>query len=749
MRFVSADSETARIRPGLIAPPLVCVSYAERIAGVIQTGLLNHVDSVEHMRALLEDPNVTLVFHNGSYDLAVLAAEAPYLIPLIFAALAANRIADTQIREQLIMIRRGDMTFQNVKVAAAENDDEDGDSDEDAEDDTGESAGWKRIKKRYTLDALSLHYLRRALDKADDGWRLRYAELRDVPVEQWPERASAYAIGDSVATLEIFECQAPNEDGLTPELHRYVSPDERMQVCAAFALHLCAVWGVRTDADALDTLETKLNAIQKGLGAKLLHAGLLRYKKEKGVTKLARTMKAIRQLVVSECRARSMPVPLTKKGLELAVKNEPIDLDKYTSTSRDTLEAVASFLYPEDVGLDDRPSWLAGDEVKTKAGPIPGLTFEAFAAVAKQKAAAALEPLVAFANTQKILGTYCKPMALGVVTAMNSRPNVLVESGRTSWGAMSLDLGIEGLKKFKIGANLQNFPRFPGVRDCIMARPGFVLLSVDYDSLELRTLAQAQLHLVGRSTLASRYQRDPNYDPHSSFAARMLGITYEEAMRRKGAGDKAFKKARQAAKAATFGFPGGLGIPKFMLYAKKGYGVELTRPEAERLKAIWLEENPEMVAYFAIISDAVESGGTHGATFTLPSSGRKRGGCGYSDGANYFFQGMAADGAKMALFAVSSECYADPSSVLFGSRPVAFIHDEILLEVPEAVAHAVALRVVEIMEREMMRVTPNVPSRASPALSRHWIKAAEAAYNDDKELICWEDRDLYGKKKAA
>lgn len=304
------------------------------------------------------------------------------------------------------------------------------------------------------------------------------------------------------------------------------------------------------------------------------------------------------------------------------------------------------------------------------------------------------------------------------------------------------------MKKIRLGYNCQNLPRMPGVRDCVKARPGFLFCSVDYDSLELRTFAQSILKIVGRSTLAERYQKDPNYDPHSSFAARMLGIKYEDAIARKKRGDKEFKKARQGAKAATLGFPGGLGIEKFMLYAWKVFGVKLTRPEAEALKKIWIQENPEAPAFFAWISSRVEAGGDHGATLTLPFSGRKRGACGFTDSANFFMQGPASDGAKLALFAVTQECYGDPDSVLFGCRPVVFIHDEILLEVIESRAHEAAMRVVEIMEREMVRVTPNVPSRASPALSRNWIKAAEAAYDDAGRLVPWEDRNLYGKAAA-
>lgn len=457
LRFVAVDTETGLIQAGLLAPPLVCVSFAERvIGGVIRRELLDHLEGVERVRELLLDPTVVLIFHNGPYDLAVLGAADPSLMPLIFDTLAAGRIADTQIREQLIMIARGDMGFQSVKRggdedpdAEASDESEDGDDEGDDEDDSGESNAWKRIKKRYTLDALSWHYLRRRLDKADDGWRLRYIELLGIPIAQWPDRAVTYAIEDAVSTLEVFEHQAPMAPGESRRLEELVSPDERAQVCAAFALHLCAVRGLRTDAEALDELEQRLLKNQNALGLKLMRAGLLKQKREKGIVKLARNMKPIRALVMAEFERLKLPVPLTKKGIEFAAAGKPIDPAKHISTAKDTLEQAASFPYPEDVGADDRATWLAGFEVehkdrkKHKGEMIAGLTLEAFELARTDPkvdgaAARALEPLVAFANTQKILGTYVRPMKLGICYPMNSRPNVLVETGRTSWGAMTL-----------------------------------------------------------------------------------------------------------------------------------------------------------------------------------------------------------------------------------------------------------------------------------------------------------------------
>lgn len=720
MRFVAVDSETFLIEPGILAPTLVCVSTAERVGTQVFDALYDHVDGVELVRQLLLDPNVTLIFHNGSFDLAVFCRENPALISLVFKALAQRRIRDTQTAEQLLMIKRGDMSYENIEV---ENEDEDDLTGGDDADD-GESSAWKRVKKNYGLAALSERYRKVKLDKGEDdedgGARMTYGPLRGVPIAQWPEKHVTYAKGDAVATLEIHELQRDGQ----PE--NMVSPDEGMQVAAAFALHLCAAWGVRTDADALDALETKLNRIQDGLGIRLLRSGLLRPKREKGKIKLSRNMKAIKDVVSAAYASRGLSVPMTTPKNPKAIPQ--------VSTSKDTLEGAARFSYPEDVKVDDRSSWLAGHTVKAKDREIPGLDLDDFLERVKgdDSHAQSLEPLVAFANCQKILGTYVKPMWLGVTMPMNSRPNVLVETGRTSWGAMTLKRP-EG--KIKLGTNLQNFPRMPGVRECVVARDGYLLCSVDYESIELRTLAQAILRIVGRSTLAARYQNDPNYDPHTSFAARMLGLTYAEAMKRKKAEDKEVKKHRQLAKCPNFGYPGGMGPAKLVVYAWKNYGIKISEEEAKRLRDLWFAENPEMRDYFAHVTNIVDNGGT----FRQIGSGRIRGQCMFCDGCNGYFQGLAADGGKCALFSVSAECYADPDSVLFGSRPVAFIHDEIIAEVPEALGHECAMRIVEIMEREMTRFVPDVPVKAAPALMRSWLKAAEAAY-DGERLIPWEDR---------
>lgn len=112
----------------------------------------------------------------------------------------------------------------------------------------------------------------------------------------------------------------------------------------------------------------------------------------------------------------------------------------------------------------------------------------------------------------------------------------------------------------------------------------------------------------------------------------------------------------------VFGYPGGLGVETFLSFAK-GYGLDLSIQDAEHMKQKYFEAFPEMRKY---LSDCEE-----GDVFTL--TGRKRGNAKYCAVANTPFQGLGADMAKIALYELEKS----------GFEIVAFIHDEVILEVPK------------------------------------------------------------------
>lgn len=188
---------------------------------------------------------------------------------------------------------------------------------------------------------------------------------------------------------------------------------------------------------------------------------------------------------------------------------------------------------------------------------------------------------------------------------------------------------------------------------------------------------------------------------------------------------------------SNFGFPGGLGATMFRKYAR-GYGVELSEDEAIELRDNWFKQWPEMREYFGFIENLTHMDGR----VVQLQSGRIRGNCGYCDAANSFFQGLASDASKLALYYVTKECFSAPGeSALSGCRPVVFIHDEIGIEAPEGYAHEAALRLEEVMVRAMEEVCPDVPSRATAALMRRWSKKAERVFGENGRLIPWEDKE--------
>lgn len=282
--------------------------------------------------------------------------------------------------------------------------------------------------------------------------------------------------------------------------------------------------------------------------------------------------------------------------------------------------------------------------------------------------------------------------------------------------------------------NVQNPRRLPGIRETFVPRAGKVFAQGDFSGLELHTLAQTCVTLFRQSHLAEVL--NAGLDPHTAFAADILGIAYEEAVRRKKAGDETVDNARQTAKVANFGFPGGLGAEKLCLFARKSYGVILTEERARELKAQWLERWPEMKLFFHHVGELVDED-TGDAVVQQLFSNRWRGGVHYTAACNTYFQGLGADAAKRAHYLVTRACYAEPTSVLYGSRPVNFVHDETILEVDDdSLAHDKAIELGRLMLLGANEFLPDVPARIEPLLARCWSKKSKPVYSNGR-LVPW------------
>lgn len=635
---VAWDTETFLIAPGTASPPLVVLSYALRnAAGEVETGLASPEQAAELLAGWMR-AGARLVGHNLPFDAAIALAEFPELRAAIVAHFAAGLFADTMIREQLLDIAKGQFRFVEVEDEL-----------------TGEVT---KQPVDYNLASIANRRCGLALDKSSDSWRLRYAELADVPLSEWPEAAKHYSLEDARATLLVCESQDSDDA-------RATLVDEPAQVRAFMALQAMRGRGVLVDLDVVDALERDLTAKRASAREALTGTGIYR-------ADGSRNMATLRALVSSAYAALGAEVPLTSGG---------------ASGNR---------------------------EVQTSA------------AVLKDSGDPRLVELASLGTVEKLLNAFVPGLRTGAVAPLACRYNPLVESGRTSCTAERV-----GTRK---GVQLQQLPRMGGVREAFVPRPGFLLCSVDYNTLELRALAQACLELVGYSTMADALIAEPDYDLHLDLAASLSGALYSDFLARKGEPEVA--EARQRAKPVNFGFPGGLGLEKFIAFAWAQYGVRFSEREAKAARDAWRQRWPEVPELQRMVSAAIDRA-TGTCNVVQLASKRLRGRVRYTEACNTFFQGLAADGAKRALWRVWSE----GDGCIY---PVAFLHDEILAEVPEATAHEAAELLTSLMIEAMREVIPSVPITAEPALMRRWYKGAKTVRDASGRLIAWEPKPAKG-----
>lgn len=662
--MIGLDSETHLIKPGLLAPRIVCFSWSD------EPRLQLRVDGLVRLREVLLSQDVTI--HNAPFDLACAAAEDPTLLPLIFDGYRKGAIHCSISRQKVIDVALGMRKFRR----------------------RARPDGALRITKTgYTLAEAVELYTGRHLEK-EDTWRLRYALLDGVPLDQWPEDAKTYAINDAKEHLVVWEAQRDEMKehwgGDLPNLAETAQ--------SAWALHLMSCWGVRAEAEAVErfvgTCEEQIEIMRGHLvcdacKGKRVGCGVCGGKGGADPNAPAilkpdgtRTMAEIRRRVVESLERLKITVPRT----------DPSDRfpDGQVQTDKETLEKT------------DDPQLHALAEA---------MTYE------------------------KHLGQWGPVVKAGVERPVCARYNEMVETGRTSCSA-----GAGG-----DGTNFQNPPRKGDVRPCFTPRVGWCYVSTDADTIELRAHAQNCLELVGWSRMAEALvdqHANKGPDLHLRLAANIIGIDPYEAQARYLDGDLEVHEARQFSKCANFGYPGGLGARAMVAYAagmltkpqhRKWFGTSTEDQDSasKRIRDIWFATYPENREYFRVCAAMVDQESGEGAVRQLMSN-RLRGGARFTSICNGFFQGRVADAMKEALFVLAEECYSSAArSVLYGSRPVMFLHDEPIVEHPhDETLTARAERQRQIVVAALNRWMPDIPCTSTAVAMRRWQKGAEPVYRD-------------------
>lgn len=512
---------------------------------------------------------------------------------------------------------------------------------------------------------LNLH----ATKSGPDVWRVRYNELDPYPMEMWPESALAYARDDARIHREVHEAQMkPEYSALDSQVAGAQGVEnEHLQVAADWVLHLMSANGLKVDYDRARKLDRRYAEQMEEYARDLRRVGLLSGKDETneyGHDVLKENQDEMRRMFAKAFKSIGVEPLRTKKTDKISL-------------------AVDAYETLEDSGYDD---------------PL----FEKY----RQ-----------WRRFRTFRSMYMEPMLLAPPYAMCPGFG-LVASGRTSSSK----------------PNIQNFPkhdakgdpiRASDIRRCFIPRPGNVFVNADYSTVELRCLAQICLNwgIPSEMAIALRQGRDL----HTDFAAQLLGYDYDNCVAilndRSHDLHKKVSDGRALAKVANFGYPGGLQPGGFANYARS-YGLRVDDATSQQLYDNWISRWIEADPFFDAVRSHKRMDGIVPIKQHAPHGNkgnwRVRACDRFTVACNTLFQGMAADGAKFAMMKIARACYADPTSPLYGFRMNAFIHDEFLLEGPEARASAAADELARLMVEGMQMMVPDIPIEVEPALGRRW-----------------------------
>ena len=244
--------------------------------------------------------------------------------------------------------------------------------------------------------------------------------------------------------------------------------------------------------------------------------------------------------------------------------------------------------------------------------------------------------------------------------------------------------------------SLQNISRDPQIRCCFVAEPGSVLVMADLSQIELRITAE----ISGDARMISAF-RD-GQDLHRLTASLLTGKPLGEVT----ADD------RQAAKAVNFGLIYAMGAPGLRDYAQTNYDVELTLAQAKAFRERFFEAYPDVAAWQTQLR-------RRGAYKSRTLSGRRRRWPEQpplTELLNTPVQGTGADILKRALGLVP------PALQGTGARIVGTVHDEIILEAPEAQAEEAATRLETVMQQAGRTYLKRVPIDVEVVIANNWVK---------------------------
>ena len=250
--------------------------------------------------------------------------------------------------------------------------------------------------------------------------------------------------------------------------------------------------------------------------------------------------------------------------------------------------------------------------------------------------------------------------------------------------------------------NLLQLP--PDARVAVVAPPGRVFVDADLGQIELRILAELAGEQVMREAFAE------GVDIHRMTASTIIGCAPEDVS----------EEDRALAKPANFGVVYGMGSRGLRSYAWKNYDLDWSLGEAERVRSLLFATYPGVRPYQQARADEARANGVLYSISGRPlrPEWEPDGTIWFTSCCNFGIQASAADVLLEALVRVDR---ALPGALVLS------IHDEILLEVPEAEAEAAAATLAECMTEAFTKWFPDAPTKdlVEAKIGRCWAKPKE------------------------
>ena len=252
--------------------------------------------------------------------------------------------------------------------------------------------------------------------------------------------------------------------------------------------------------------------------------------------------------------------------------------------------------------------------------------------------------------------------------------------------------------------NLQNIPTRTELgselRRMFVAGPGQILVDADYSQIELRLLA----HISGDQAMVDAFRSGEDF--HTVTAAHVFSVPVEEVT----------SAMRRAAKAVNFGIV--YGISPFSLSQDLG----VTVAEAKAYMDAYFHRFPGVKAYMDQVVERARADGfvetpmhRRRALPEIKSSNHNMRAFGERVALNMPIQGAAADIIKLAMVRVHRQL----KEAALEARLIMQVHDELIVECPEAEAD----RVKALLVREMEGAWPlSVPLIAEAHSGKSWLE---------------------------